>query len=82
MATANATLRGYKLSALSRMNKKTVVTISTPDYHIVAEYFVAVTDPKEAIRQVVRSEGRAVLEQVPGYLSVSDDIDHLDGQWS
>ena len=82
MATANATLRGYRISAVSRRNDTSVVTIRTPDYRIVAEYTVDEDNPKEAIRQVVRNKGRAALEQVPGYLSVADDIDHINAQWN
>lgn len=81
MITANATLRGYRLSALSRPGERTVVTICTSDYHIVAEYYVPTTDPKEAIRQIVRDEGRVVLGQVPGRMSAWDDIDHIENQW-
>lgn len=78
--TANATLRGYHLSAISRPTGSTV-TIRTPDYHIVAEYAIFVADPREAIREVVRQKGRDSLDQIPGYLTISDDLDAVNGQW-
>lgn len=81
MASANATLRGYRISAASRRNDVSVVTIRTPDYRIAAEYTVDESDPREAIREVVRQAGRAALDQIPGYLSVGDDLDALAAQW-